>query len=130
MSIWETIKQALGIPLIQVNPAILGEIHALANQEGRPSGVIADELLGQALQQRKIAEGKLERWRELSPRQQEVAALACLDYTNRQIARRLAISTATASTHMRTILEKFGLHSKSELRMYLADWDFSAWEQH
>jgi DNA-binding NarL/FixJ family response regulator len=129
MSIWETIKQILSIPFVQVDHNILGELHDLADREGRSSDAIASELLDQALQQRRIAEQKLECWRALSPRQQEVVALACLDYTNRQIARRLAISTTTVSTHMRTILKKFGLHSKSELRLYLADWDFSAWEQ-
>jgi DNA-binding NarL/FixJ family response regulator len=128
MSLWKTIRQILNFPFVQVDHSILGELHALADQEGRSKDAVASELLNQALQQRRIAEQKLECWRTLSPRQQEVVALACLHYTNRQIAKRLAISKTTVSTHMRTILKKFGLHSKSELRLYLADWDFSAWE--
>jgi len=56
-----------------------------------------------------------------------VAALICLNYTNRQIASHFVISTETAKTHVANALRKFGLHSKAELRRALADWDFSAW---
>jgi DNA-binding CsgD family transcriptional regulator len=55
--------------------------------------------------------------------------LVCLDYTNRDIANRLVISIDTARSHVRNILYKFNLHSKGELRVVLADWDFSAWEK-
>lgn len=67
-------------------------------------------------------------WRSLSPREQDVAALTCLGYTNPQIAARLHISVETVKTHMRNTLIKFQLHSKAELRMVLSDWDFSEWE--
>ena len=65
----------------------------------------------------------------LTPREQDVAALACLGYTNRQIAARLGISPDTVKTHVRNLLHKFELHSKDELRSLLQDWDFSAWEE-
>jgi DNA-binding CsgD family transcriptional regulator len=129
MSLRNLIKRLLGQPAIPVDRAVLGELHNLAAQEQRPKEAIANDLLSLALKQRKIAESKLAHWRGLTPREQEVAALASLNYTNRQIARRLSISPATVSTHMRHILEKFELHSKAELRLYLADWDFSAWDR-
>jgi len=56
-----------------------------------------------------------------------VAALACLNFTNRQIAARLSISPQTVKSHMRNLLLRFELHSKVELRQVLSDWDFSEW---
>ena len=77
---------------------------------------------------RRRAEISLSRWRMLSPREQQVAALICLNYTGRQIAARLKISPETVKTHTRNLLNKFGLRTRTELRQVLADWDFSAWE--
>ena len=48
--------------------------------------------------------------------------------TNRQIAARLVLSPETVKTHLRSVLHKFGLRSKAELRQALAGWDFSGWE--
>jgi two-component system nitrate/nitrite response regulator NarP len=64
----------------------------------------------------------------LSPREQQVVALTCLNLTNRQIAAKLVITPETAKTHVRNILRKFNLHSKVELREALSDWDFSDWD--
>ena len=68
---------------------------------------------------------KMANWRKLTPRQQEVAALTCKGYTNREIAQRLNISVSTVKTHIRYILPKFGLNSKDQLQQYFEDWDFS-----
>ena len=67
-------------------------------------------------------------WERLSPREQEVTALTCLGYTNRQIAARLGISPETVKSHTRNLLAKFGARTKEELRAHLSDWDFSTWE--
>ena len=69
-----------------------------------------------------------QRWQSLSPREQDVAALACLGYTNRQIGAFLSISPETVKTHLRNALVKFNLRTRSELHMLLKDWDFSAWD--
>ncbi len=65
-------------------------------------------------------------WETLSPRQKEVAALACLDYTNAEIAERLDIALATVKTHMREILRKFNVRGRHQLRFMLRRWDFSS----
>ncbi len=57
-----------------------------------------------------------------------MAALLCLNYTNRQVAARLGLSPETVKTHTRNLLAKFQLRTRAELRRALADWDFSAWE--
>jgi len=107
---------------------LLQAVRDLALSEQRSEEEVAADLLSIALAQRETQEEKLHYWRSLSWREQQVAALACLHYTNRQIAARLRISPSTVATHMRNVLYKFQLHSKLELRQFLADWDFSAWE--
>jgi DNA-binding CsgD family transcriptional regulator len=108
---------------------LLAELQDLAEQEQRPAEQVAADLLHQALARRKAAETNLLRWQTLSPREQQVAALVCLNYTNRQIAAQLGISQETVKSHIRNLLVKFDLHSKVELRQLLADWDFSEWEK-
>lgn len=67
-------------------------------------------------------------WHELTPREQQVVALACLGYTNQEIAQRLSISVNTVRTYVRNILDKFQVPNKTELRLALADWNFEDWE--
>ena len=58
-----------------------------------------------------------------------MTALACRNYTNRQMAYRLSISPETVKTHLHNAFLKLGLNSKAQLRCEMADWDFSAWEE-
>jgi DNA-binding NarL/FixJ family response regulator len=102
-------------------------LRRLAAREKRSEQELAAELLEQALAQRLAAETNLARWRSLTPREQEVTALVCLGYTNRQIAARLSLSPETVKTHVRNVLAKLGARSKAELRQALGEWDFSAW---
>lgn len=66
-------------------------------------------------------------WKSLSLREQEVTALLCLDYSTNQIANRLYVSPTTIKSHIRSILHKFDLHSREDLRVVLASWDFHEW---
>ena len=102
-------------------------LQALAEREQRSEGEVAADLLSMALVQREIAEANLRRWEALSPREQQVSALICLNLTNQQIAERLFISQETVKTHIRNVLYKFNLHSKADLRHMLSDWDFNDW---
>ncbi|MBN2676899.1 MAG: helix-turn-helix transcriptional regulator, partial [Anaerolineaceae bacterium] len=90
---------------------------------------VAAELWSEALMRRQRAEANLRRWQMLSPREQEVAALICQNYTNRQIAARLSISPETVKSHIRHLLPKLNTPSKAGLRQCLQDWDFSTWLQ-
>ena len=69
----------------------------------------------------------MDRWQQLTPREQQVAALVCLNYTNHQIAARLSISPDTVKLHVHNLLAKFDLHRKADLRVALSDLDFSVW---
>jgi len=128
MNFLQLIQRILGLQVIHLDQPTLTELQNLAEQENRPKEAVAADLLAFALVQRGAAETKLRRWQELSPREREVTALLCLSYTNSQIARRLSISTPTVKTHVRNILRKFGLIRRSDLRLVLAEWDFSAWD--
>ena len=132
MTIWQRVLRALGY-----TPATRLEFHAdenllqslqtMAEREQRHTGEVASELLSSALARRQVDDSLMAHWGFLSAREQQVAALICLNFTNRQIAARLLITPETAKTHVRNVLRKFDLHSKAELRRALADWDFSAW---
>lgn len=104
-------------------------LRQLADQEQRPPEEILQTLIEAGLQHRRQNEEAWRCWKLLTPREQEVAALVCLGYTNRQIAVRLGVTPDTIKTHVRNLLVKFNLHQRSQLRERLAGWDFSAWER-
>lgn len=112
----------------ELDAALRAWLEEVAYQEHRPVEEVAVDLIQEAMGQRQIATANLQRWRELSPRQQDITALTCLGYTNQQIAIRLHLSPETIKTHLRNILQKFGVKTKFELRQLLSDLDFSAWE--
>lgn len=136
MSPWHRLLRALrraaqslrlAVRLLQLEDDASQALQALAKRERCSEGEIAAELLAIALVQRQIAEANLCRWESLTPREQQVAALICLNMTNQEIAERLYVSPETVKTHIRNVLYKFNLHSKVDLRQMLSDWDFSAW---
>ena len=57
----------------------------------------------------------------LTRREREIATLLARDLTNRQIAEELVISEHTAATHVRRILKKLGLRSRTEIASRLAE---------
>lgn len=107
---------------------LYGIVNQLSGQEQQPQDDIYQDFLEIALARRaRIAEQWAD-WQSLSLREQEVTALICLGYTNTQIAYKLGISPTTIKTHVRSILSKFRLHSKGELRLALTEWDFEDWD--
>jgi DNA-binding CsgD family transcriptional regulator len=99
----------------------------LAEEEEQPLNEVGQKMLIFALQHRQEATQNLKTWQDLTPREKEITAMACLGNTNKEIAEQLFISPATVKTHLRNAKRKFGLRSKLELRKTLSDWDFSRW---
>jgi DNA-binding NarL/FixJ family response regulator len=133
MTIWQRILRALGYTpsprvAFRADEALLHSLQTIAEREQRQADEVAFDLLATAVAQHQVDDAHVDHWRMLSPREQQVVALICLNFTNRQIAARLVIAPETAKTHVRNALRKFGLHSKAEIRRALADWDFSAWD--
>ena len=133
MSIWQRFLYLIGLRpepgprYYELTDNLLSTISTLASHEGRPEDELVTSLLAAGLTHYYALDELWPRWESLSPREQQVAALTCLGYTNRQIAARLSLSPETIKTHIRHMLGKFELASKAELRQALADWDFSAW---
>ena len=103
-------------------------LNSLAEEQQRSPDEMVSRLVASGLAQQSEQGELMQRWHSLSPREQDVAALACLGYTNRQIGAFLSISPETVKTHLRNALVKFNLRTRSELHMLLQGWDFSAWE--
>ncbi len=112
----------------QMDEELVESLREMAYNQRRPKEELAADLLSEALLRRLEEEKKLEYWRSLSPREQAIVALVCLDYTNRQIADRLVISPETVKTHVANVLRKYHLRRRSDLRQYLDNWDFTAWD--
>jgi predicted ATPase/DNA-binding SARP family transcriptional activator/DNA-binding CsgD family transcriptional regulator len=58
---------------------------------------------------------------ELTPRENEIAALVARGLTNRQIAQELSISERTAGNHVAKILRKLGLGSRAQIVSWAAE---------
>ena len=113
----------------QLDEQIHDVIIELAQQEQRPIEEIHAGLLAAGLSQHNASNDNSIHWEALTPREQDVAALTCLGYTNVQIAYKLGLSPTTIKTHVRNILKKFQLHGKGELRVALKEWNFRDWIQ-
>ena len=132
-SLWRRLRPApddqpasqLSLPASQ---ELIHSLEQLAADERRSAAEIAAALLTHALlQHRQPAGESLALWQSLSAREQQIAALACMGYTNRQIAASLVLSHNTVKTHLRHALHKFGVRDRDELRQLLSGWDFAGW---
>jgi two-component system, NarL family, nitrate/nitrite response regulator NarL len=54
-------------------------------------------------------------WKNLSPREGEVALLAARGLSNKEVARELGISGGTVKIHMHSIFQKLGTKSRYSL---------------
>lgn len=112
----------------QVNESMQVTLTTLAQHEGRPEDDLIHDLLAAGLTQYYTSEELWRKWRSLTTREQDVAALACLGFTNREIAARLNIAPDTVKSRLQNVMKKFNVHKRTELRLLMADWDFSGWQ--
>ncbi len=133
MTLWDRILRTLGLKktkrVFELDQNTIQSLQSLAKLEKRSEDELAVDLLSFALEHHGMEEKNFQHWKELTGRQQEVAALVCLGYTNQEIAIRLAISPETVKSHTRNILNKFALRRKSDLVRELSSWDFGAWDR-
>jgi DNA-binding CsgD family transcriptional regulator len=113
----------------EISESLQVTLTTIAKHEGRPEHDLLPDILAAGLNQYVTKDKLWNRWLSLSAREQEVAALACLGYTNREIGARLNISPETVKVRLQKALTKFGVTTRSQLRMLLEEWDFSAWEK-
>ena len=133
MSLWHRLLYRLGLrrdprpryyPLSQ---SLHTTLVTLAEHAGRRADELAEDVLSSGLEHYYQRDALWAVWLDLTPREHDVTALTCLGLTNRQIAARLGIAPETVKTHVTNALRKFGLHSKADLRVALAEWDFGDW---
>jgi DNA-binding NarL/FixJ family response regulator len=98
-----------------------------ADREQLPVEQVQAELLAAGLAHLQSSDGLKHCWELLSRREQEVTALTCLGYTNRQMAARLRLAPSTVKGYVHQALVKWHVHGKHELRLLLEQWDFSEW---
>ncbi len=130
--IWLTIRQKyrrLFKRNIQLDPEIFETVQEYAARENRAPEELASYIINEGIRNHQLQAECWNRWLTLSPREQQVAALVCLGYTNRQIAGKLYISPETVKTHAEKVLFKFGLPNRQELRLLLNDWNFSEFDK-
>lgn len=113
---------------IEIDPDLIPLLTNIANKEGLSLSDTVHQLLSFAVGEHHFSDENLALWHTLTDREKETAAFTCLGYTNHAIAQKMVISPNTVKTHLRRILQKFDVSSKSELQLILASWDFSSWE--
>ena len=134
MSIWQFIKQLrTGSQQKKKYSYILGELLHLepddsATQETLKREKQISDSLAVSPPYDPSYNDLYQRWLSLTPREQDVIALTCLGYTNRQIAFRLGISPGTVISYIQNVQNKLGTRSKIDLRLTFYGWDFSKWE--
>ena len=134
MSIWARLLSVIGLRPISaprkymVSESMQVTLTTLSQHDGRPEDDLIQDLLAAGLTQYYESEDLWRKWRSITPREQDVAALACLGFSNREIAARLNISPNTVKSRLHNVLRKFNTTKRTDLRLMLADWDFSAWQ--
>ena len=133
MSIWQRFLYLIGLHskpgprTFELTESLYTTLSTLAQHEGRSEDEILPELLAAGLTQYHSNSKAWKQWLSLTPRERDVAAFACLGYTNAQMATRLGVSQNTIKTHMHNVLGKFDVKNRIKLRQKLQEWDFSAW---
>ncbi len=134
MSIWHTFQKFFrpGVnPSSQRSFALDGDLllslEQLAQYRRSTPRKVAADLLARELQAVEVERVTWEKWQALTEREQQVAALVCLQYRTNQIAQRLQIAPETVRSHVHNILNKMKLPNRIALRQLLLDWDFSSW---
>lgn len=79
---------------------------------------VLTEILAETPHLTNVPRGEQEKIDQLTPREREIAAVACTGLTNKQIAEKLSISEATVRHHLGAVFAKLGVATRSELTAY------------
>ena len=104
-------------------------LEILALEQARAPDEIATDILAEGIARQEQIEQSFEFWDRLSPREQEVVALLCLGYINREIGEKLYISPETVKSHVSSALRKLDAERRGQIQRLLLDWDFSEWDR-
>ena len=132
MSLWRRILDALsfllpGDRMFSLDDEWTDSSYNLPDQPALLESEVSSDLLELAYQHRQFVQDLLRRWHSLSPREQQVTMMICYYYSTGEMAAQLVVSTNTIKSHVRAVLRKFDVHSRSELRLLLSDFNFDNW---
>lgn len=120
-------KKEMDSRAFHADQELLAAIQETAQQQGRTEEEVWMDFVRSGHDQY-LQTSELEAcWDNLTDREQEVTALACMGRRNYEIADILSISHETVKTHMQNIFTKFDIRNRNELRRALKDWQFQEW---
>jgi DNA-binding NarL/FixJ family response regulator len=107
--------------VFEFDAELSAQLRHTARSRAKTPQALAADLLTRGLQEETLRAQAEAALVALTPREQQVAWLTARGRTNRQIAETLVISLETVKTHVRHVLDKFGVRSKADLRLLLLD---------
>jgi DNA-binding CsgD family transcriptional regulator len=107
--------------VFELDAELSAQLRCTARARAKTPHALAADLLVRGLQDETLRAQAEAALVALTPREQQVAWLTARGRTNRQIAETLVISLETVKTHVRHVLDKFGVRSKTDLRLLLLD---------
>jgi len=113
---------------VEVNADLSTRLRRVARTRARSPEMLVNDILERWLEQETLRVHAEHALASLTPREQEVTWLAARGQTNHQIADALVISSETVKSHIHNVLIKFGLRSKSDLRLLLLDLGIRWWQ--
>ena len=115
-------------PQIEIGPELFAHLRRAARLRRSSPQALAHDLLTRGLMRETLRAHTEAVLSGLTPREEEVLWRASRGHTNRQIAAALVVSPETVKTHVRNILLKLGLHSKTDLRLLMLDLGLRWWQ--
>jgi DNA-binding CsgD family transcriptional regulator len=115
--------------VFEINTQLSFQLQLMARTHDVPPEALAASLLARGLEQETLRAQAQATLATLTPREQEVTWLTARGHTNRQIAEALVISPETVKSHVRRVLDKFGVRSKADLRLLLLYLGVRWWER-
>jgi len=132
-NILQRLRRAIGMKRVKrryhVNPHMAAYLENLALEQDRDPEQVAKEIMAEGIAKHMQSEQSIGIWECLSAREQEVLALVCLGYMNREIGEKLFISPETVKTYVSRLLRKLDVSNRVEIQHMLEDWDFSDWDR-
>ena len=108
--------------------ALVRELRVVAHTRRQSPEALLAQLVADGLSKQAAREMLEDRLRNLTRREREVLGLIVEGQSNRQIAARLVVVPETVKSHVKHILEKVGVNSKTNLRLMLLDLGVRVWE--
>jgi RNA polymerase sigma factor (sigma-70 family) len=133
LNFFQRIRRALNAKRIKqryhVDLDMAAYLQDLAVEQDSDPEQVAQEIFAKGIVSHFQNEHLHQIWELLTPREQEVAALVCLGYSNNEISKKLMISPNTVKSHISHAMIKLGVAKRAEIQSTLGDWDFREWDQ-